>query len=235
MKYFVSLIFAALVYGKSEQIYVRSTKDICSINASVFSVDPGLSNKDSAEILLTTESSVTDCKKMSKAKVFRGLTIRDEFSQPEIKQLELGRTVVDKINFFYGHANFKFYDGFEFNIQNLNETMVGRLLKERSKNQQFSLAMDVDKWPKVASVIKMHATKIHHIVLRVVASKESLETFKKATNDNRELAFSVRGWFDGADVKKIAKAASEYANRKVGYSIYLENQAGADISYIGDL
>ncbi|KAJ9051679.1 hypothetical protein DSO57_1002378 [Entomophthora muscae] len=60
----------------------------------------------------------------------------------------------------------------------------------------------------------MHATKTHHIVLRVVASKESLETFKKATNNNRKLVFSVRGWFDGADVKKIAKAASKYSNCK---------------------
>ncbi|KAJ9051678.1 hypothetical protein DSO57_1002377 [Entomophthora muscae] len=111
---------------------------------------------------------------MSKAKVFRGLTIRDEFSQPEIKQLELGRAVVDKINFFYGHENFKFYDGFEFNIQNLNETMVGRLLKERSKNQQFSLAMDVDKWPKVASVT---------VVLKAMATTKNTSDLNEMISD----------------------------------------------------
>ncbi|KAJ9075968.1 hypothetical protein DSO57_1030633 [Entomophthora muscae] len=215
---------------------VSSTKDICSIKASVFSVDASFRNKMGVDVLLTTESSVADCKKMSNAKVFRGLTIRNEFPRPESEQLNVGRTVVDKINFFYGHADFKFYDGFEFNIHNLNKTMVGRLLKERSKDQMFSLAMDVDKWPEVASVIKEHATKIHHIVLLVKLTKESFVGFNKAIDDTRELAFSVRGWFDKQeDVKKIAKAASSSANRKVGYSIYLDNQSGASISYIADL
>ncbi|KAJ9063746.1 hypothetical protein DSO57_1037733 [Entomophthora muscae] len=36
MKYFVSLIFATLVYGQSEQYEVSETERLCSVEASVF-------------------------------------------------------------------------------------------------------------------------------------------------------------------------------------------------------
>ncbi|KAJ9051059.1 hypothetical protein DSO57_1008322 [Entomophthora muscae] len=40
MKYFVSLIFAALVYGLKEPYEVPATKELCSVNAKVFSIYP---------------------------------------------------------------------------------------------------------------------------------------------------------------------------------------------------
>ncbi|KAJ9051677.1 hypothetical protein DSO57_1002376 [Entomophthora muscae] len=155
MQYIISLILAALVYGQSEASYVSSADELCSVKALVFSVMTGSLEKNDGEIPLTSEKSVQECKKKSNAKVFREWDVLNEnFSSVESHQIALGETDVDKINHFYKHNQLTFYDGFEFNIQRLTEANFERLLKERSKDQKFSLKMYFKQWSKVGEIIK---------------------------------------------------------------------------------
>ncbi|KAJ9075886.1 hypothetical protein DSO57_1031415 [Entomophthora muscae] len=244
MKYIISLILAAIVYGQTESSALnREEMELCEIKASVFSIRTGITNRLIDPIALITEKAVKACKEKSKALVFRGLIIlADKTSSSEEAQVGNGVTDVEKIDSFYGHEKLKFYDGFEFDVSNLNKTMVGRLVEERSKDQVFSLAMPLKKWSEVASAIPNDTPNLHHVKL-IVDPGEKLKAIESAISLAPTLTFAVRNSTDvtteeeiaeataKAGVMKLAREASDISSRKVGHTIYFYNNRDADLTY----
>ncbi|KAJ9062430.1 hypothetical protein DSO57_1010886 [Entomophthora muscae] len=235
MKHFDFFIFAALVSGLSRKFDVVSIEDLCSIKASVFSIDPIRGFRTVGEVPLKNESYVTACKAMSGAKVFRKLYLGSMILYSEEEQLKIGKPELETIDLFYEHANYKFYDGLEFNFDGLRDDMVDRLLKERHSGQLFSLVVPLGKWPEVGSIIRKYAAKIHHVELNVYDNEESLATLKDLLKRNPEIAFSVSISKEMAKAKIVARNAATSLSRKVGYTMYLTNPNSNPLTYTADI
>ncbi|KAJ9051682.1 hypothetical protein DSO57_1002381 [Entomophthora muscae] len=232
MKYFVSLIFAALVYGLKEPYEVSATKELCSVNAKVFSIYPEGGNKFNLDIILITKRSVNVCKKKSGAKVFRKIYIDASNASSSKKQQFKGVfTAVEDVNFLYGDEETKFYDGFEFNIKDHNKTVVERLVKERSDDQMFSLKMTLDKWHEVGTVVNKYAAKIHHVTLDVGVDPHGFVAFEDILESCPRITFAANNDDHESAIMSLVKNHSKKINRKVGYTNYRPNDRGVEITY----
>ncbi|KAJ9063722.1 hypothetical protein DSO57_1037989 [Entomophthora muscae] len=158
-------------------------------------------------IPLTTAQSVNICKKKSGAKRF------------------------EKVNLLYGLEELKFYDGFEFNIEDLNKTEVERLVKERSSDKLVSLKMPLEKWHEVGKGISKYASKIHHVTLDVGVDKDGFVAFKKILQLYPNVTFSASNEEYESAMKSLVEKHSKKINRKVGYTIYRPNKQDAFITY----
>ncbi|KAJ9051054.1 hypothetical protein DSO57_1008317 [Entomophthora muscae] len=220
MKYFVSLIFAALVYGLSEQAAeVSATKELCSVKASVYSIDATFSTLVPGPILLTTKNSINACKKTSGAKVFRQVIIGEKYkSKPLDTQLKF-QVAAERVNDLYKNKEFSIYDGIEFIIYNQGKTVVERLVKERSDSQKFSLKMTLNDWIEVGKAVSKYAAKIHHVELEVSVDVIGFVAFKKILQLYPNITFAASNEKREYEITSFVKSHSKKINRKVGYTI----------------
>ncbi|KAJ9057918.1 hypothetical protein DSO57_1017919 [Entomophthora muscae] len=232
MKFIVPFVCTALVCGDTRKDWISSTEELCSINATVFSVAPYSQIGDLDGVPLKTESDVKACKKRSGAKIFRIIIVNDE-STVSSKEAEYkyGHIRVDNIHTLYGHEDYKFYDGFEFNIASLDETTVDRLLKERRPGQMFSLATTLDELPGVENVIRKYAAKIHHIVLDLDINEETVADLKEVLQRSPEIPFSVKSFDDDLEAVSVAKEVATSLSRKVGQTGILSNPTYTPLEY----
>ncbi|KAJ9056292.1 hypothetical protein DSO57_1034686 [Entomophthora muscae] len=231
MKYIVSFFFAALVSGQEFKFDVESVKDLCSINATVFAVNPARVFKINIKSLLKDESEVVDCKAMSRANIFRKIDLRNEFPISTEVQLKLASTVVDNLILFYEHPDYKFYDGFEFNIRSLNEDKVDRLLKLQHQKKLVSLLLSVNKWSEVQKAISKYAGKIHHLEVSVEDNRESLETLKGLLERYPGIKVSVTIAKDKKHTKILSEKTTASLSRNIGYTVYLSSRNTDTLSY----
>ncbi|KAJ9051669.1 hypothetical protein DSO57_1002369 [Entomophthora muscae] len=234
MKYFVSLIFAALVYGLREPYEVSATKELCSVEASVFTVFPILGNRF-APPLLVTKRSVDVCKKTSGAKVFRTVAIDADSASSYKEQFTVASIAVEDVNFLYGDEELKFYDGFEFNIMDENKTMVERLVGERSNAQKFSLKMSLKKWQEVGTVVNKYAAKINHVTLDVSVDPYGFVAFEDILESYPRITFAANNDGHESAIMSLVKKHGKKINRKVGYAKYLRNDGGIEIFSIAGI
>ncbi|KAJ9051061.1 hypothetical protein DSO57_1008324 [Entomophthora muscae] len=232
MKYSISLIFAALVYGLEEPQEVSATDELCNVKAKVFSVFPKFANKMGQVALLKTERSVIECEKWSGAKVFRKVYIdASSASSSKKQQFDGGSIAVESVDFLYGDEGTKFYSGFEFDIEDLNKTVVERLVKERSDDQMFSLRMTLDKWHEVGTVVNKYAAKVNYVILEVGVDPHGFVTFEDIVEKYPKITFSATNEHHESVIMSLVKKYSRKINRKVGYTNYRPNARQVDITY----
>ncbi|KAJ9086189.1 hypothetical protein DSO57_1006700 [Entomophthora muscae] len=232
MKFIVPFICTALASGNTLKHSISSTEELCSINATVISVAPYSQIGDLDGVPLKTESDVKACKKRSGAKIFRIIHVDDESTfTSKGAEYKYGNIRVDNIHTLYGHEDYKFYDGFEFNIASLDETTVDRLLKERRSGQMFSLATTLDELPVVESSIRKYAAKIHHIVLDLDINEETEADLKEVLQRIPEIPFSVKSFDDALELVSVAKEVATSLSRKVGLTGILSNPTYTPLEY----
>ncbi|KAJ9063723.1 hypothetical protein DSO57_1037735 [Entomophthora muscae] len=183
-------------------------------------------------IPLTTAQSVNICKKKSGAKVFRAIYFHPNDASYTADPTFFLQTIgFEKVNLLYGLEELKFYDGFEFNIEDLNKTEVERLVKERSSDKLVSLKMPLEKWHEVGKGISKYASKIHHVTLDVGVDKDGFVAFKKILQLYPNVTFSASNEEYESAMKSLVEKHSKKINRKVGYTIYRPNKQDAFITY----
>ncbi|KAJ9073242.1 hypothetical protein DSO57_1018555 [Entomophthora muscae] len=231
MKYIVSFFFAALVSGQWSKLDARSAKDVCSHNATVFTVNPLTVLKNTAEPLLRKESEVAECKNMSGAKVFVIVSPGFDAHVSTDYRLRKLRPLFNEIDLLYTHPSYKFYDSLAFRISGLNETSVDLLLKERQHDKVFSLLLSVNKWSEVQKAISKYAGKIHHLEVSVEENRESLETLKGLLERYPRIKVSVTFRNDKKHTKILSEKSTASLSRNIGYTVYLSNPNMNIVSY----
>ncbi|KAJ9053794.1 hypothetical protein DSO57_1020635 [Entomophthora muscae] len=167
--------------GKTIVTEADSTKELCRINTSTLTVNYTPDNSCNEKVFccdtppLTDRSSVDACKEKSKALVFRRVSVYGRSNISREENISRAWTKVDDIDLLYENDASKFYDGFEFEINYLDELLVRRLLEERRPDQKFSLIMNVFNWEDYEYDISKYASKVHQIVFFVQPGGEGLE------------------------------------------------------------
>ncbi|KAJ9056376.1 hypothetical protein DSO57_1033647 [Entomophthora muscae] len=230
MKLIIPFICTALASAFPRLPQVTSIEELCNRNATVFYVIPYSQSGNPNGVSLQTESDVKTCKKMSGAKIFGSVHFYRQIYNSKKLQFKDVNKLVDNIHTLYEHEDSKFYDGFEFIIDKLNETMVERLLKERRSGQMFSLRVFLDRWDKLESVIRKYTANIDHIVLDIFSERD-VTALKEVIQRNPKITFSVMFVVEGLGAEGVAKDVATSLSRKVGHTVNVLSPASTPLAY----
>ncbi|KAJ9076855.1 hypothetical protein DSO57_1022298 [Entomophthora muscae] len=229
MKFISPFICTALVSAFPRLPQVTSIEELCNINARVFYVVPYSQSGNPNGVSLQTESDVKTCKMLG-AKIFGSVHFyRQTYNSKKLQFKDVNK-LVDNIHTLYEHEDSKFYDGFEFIIDKLNETLVERLLKERRCGQMFSLRVFLDRWDRLESVIHKYADNIDHIVLDIFSERD-VTVLKEVIQRNPTITFSVMFVVEGLGAESVAKDVATSLSRKVGHTVNVLSPASTPLAY----